>query len=301
MSICKQNLYKTVRLVGKDHARLLVSFAAEQESIEVLWKKRIRKYINRVNDYVAAHLFRYGRMPADFSFDDLIMDHYFDVNKKSISSTDKELKFLEPSDKRLAAKPPSMKVPSSLEKLQRTYDAFKNKGDMPSRQKAFADKIKKAYIKKCQSVWQQFTESFRDGEVFDKEEAIKVISDASRGVASRTNTIIETETTNYYNGVRREIYDKANVVTHYLFLAIRDHGTTHWCSDKVVKGKRGRHGLVYKKGDLITDKETPAIHWNCRSEYVPLTPFNPRHKKLIEDDKLQRRNNVCHPLPKGWD
>lgn len=300
MTICKENLKKAVRLIGPDHTRLLVRFAGVQDSLEFRWRKRIKKYINKVDLYVADHLFKYGRLPADIDFSDLIMDHYFEVNKIAITTADEELEFLEPKEKRLASKPPAMKVPKTLGKLQETYDAFRKHRDMPKRQKAFAEKIKEAYIKKCQTVWQQFTDSFRAGEVFDKEEAVKVIKSASKGVASRTNTIVETETTNYYNNVRRDLYDKSNVVSHYLFLAIRDQATTKWCSDKVVDGKRGRHGLVYKKGDDLTDKETPAVHWNCRSEFVPLTPYNPRHKKLIEDDKLQRRNNTCHPLPKGW-
>lgn len=300
MPICKQNLKKAIIMIGPEHARLLVRFAQDQDKLENKWQFNIKKHIKKIDEYVAQHLFRYGRVPEDIDFSEIIMEMYYQSAKQAFKTSQEELKFLR-DDKIKMAKPPAIKTPKSFNKLQEIYDVFKRTGDMPKRQQTFAEKIKKAYIKKAQNVWKKWSESFREGQIANQEEVVKKIREAGDKIASRAQTIARTETTNYYNNVRREVFDKSNVVTHYLFLAIRDQATTKWCSDKVFEGKRGRHGLVYKKDDPITDKETPACHWNCRSEMVPLTPFNPRHKKLIEDEEVQRRNNHCHPLPKGWD
>lgn len=163
---------------------------------------------------------------------------------------------------------------------------------MPARQKEIAEKIKKAYIKKVQSVWVKYGEEFRSGITAETTEAVRQIKEGADVVYSRAKMIVETETTYYYNKSRRTVYDESPDVTHYLFVSVRDHATTKWC--------KTRHGLVYKKGDPLLDKETPPIHWNCRSEILPLTWHNPAHRKLIEDLSRRRRNNTCEPLPPGW-
>lgn len=41
-------------------------------------------------------------------------------------------------------------------------------------------------------------------------------------------------------------------------------------------------------------------HYNCRSELLPLSPFNPNHKKLIENKSRRRENRRPAPLLPGW-
>lgn len=286
-------------MVGHDHAKQLVRMAKKQDKLELEWVEYTRKWLDEVNEMVARKLLD-GQSIKDIDFTELFMEHYFSVTKAAIEmvETEKEIVTKE-KPKRLTYSP--VKVPRTLRDLQKMYDDYRKKRTIPKRQQELANRVKKQYLKKVQDVWRKVGEEFRSGGVFDQKEVVKTIRKATDGVYSRSKTIVETETTNYYNKVRKEIYDEADGVSHYLFLAIRDQKTSQWCSDKTTKGKRGRHGLVYKKGDELTNKETPAIHGNCRSEMVPLSPYNPRHRQLINNPSLHRRNVACTPLPKGWE
>jgi len=309
MPICKANLSKAAKMIGSDHARLLARFANQQDKIESQWRAKFRAFIERINERIAEQLAQGKSMDEimtptfikSMGFEDAIFQHFLEVSSSAIRTATHEEEFISIRKPKRLAKPPKMKVPKSLRDLQQMYDDYRKKGFLPKRQQKIAEQLKKQYLKKVQDVWRKVSVDFREGEVPSQEKARKVMEEASRGAKARAKTIVETETTNYYNKVRREYYDQSDAVTHYLFLAIRDQATTKWCSDKVSQGKRGRHGLVYEKGDPLTDRETPAIHWNCRSEMVPLSPFNPRHKELIENKRMYRANHSCHPLPKGWE
>ena len=299
MPVCRKNIPKAVKLLGKDHTRLLIKFAAQQDRLEEESKAALKGWFHELNAYAVNQLLE-GKSLEDIDFEEFFMRHFYTASRLAIETAREEQSRITIADAKLSKAPPKAVIPRTLHDLQRLWDMWRTRGQLPKRQKTFADRIKKAYVKKCQDVWRKYTEEFREGVVADKAEALKVIQKASEGVYSRAKMIVETETTNYYNQTRKEIYDSTPVVTHYLFLAIRDQATTKWCTDQVRDGKRGRHGLVYEKDDELTKKETPACHWNCRSEMVPLTPFNPRHRKLIDNKKAYRRNNNCHPLPQGW-
>jgi SPP1 gp7 family putative phage head morphogenesis protein len=115
---------------------------------------------------------------------------------------------------------------------------------------------------------------------------------ATRVGAKRGNMIVATETTRYFNQARQAFYDEVPSVTHYLFIAIRDHRTTKWC--------KSRNGLVFEKGTELFKRNRPPTHYNCRSEIVPLNRFNPRHKAMIDDKSIQAKNNKMEPLLPGW-
>lgn len=297
MPVCKANFATAVRLLGSEHASFIALKATAQDRIEEYWKVRTEFYLDALNAK-ALELLLEGKSLQDLDLTELLMEHYFAVNEAAISTAQSEQDLIVRRSR--LAKPPKADIPKSFRKLREMYDIWRTKGWVPKRQKELAERIKKAYVKKAQDVWRRYTGDFREGKVADKQEALQVIKKGVRGVYSRAKMIVETETTNYYNETRKEVYDQSSAVTHYLFLAIRDQATTKWCTERVVDGKRGRHGLVYAKEDTLTKKETPAIHWNCRSEMVPLTPYNPSHKRLIEDESKHRRSHHCHPLPKGW-
>lgn len=259
------------------------------DSIEVKWNNKFRAYLNKLEHRVLESLMSGGKIPSDFDFNQIVVDHYFDSSLEGIRVASLDAKYGEPT--RLAKKLPKKKF-REVKDLFKQWEKWRTEGKIPAKQKKIADGIKRKYLEKLQEVWDQYGESFRSGKDFDTDKFKKAVKDATNVTESRAKTIIQTETTSGFNQARREIYDQSPDVTHYLFLAIRDAATTAWCST--------RTGLVYKKGDPLTDKETPAIHWNCRSEMLPLSPLNPRHQKLIENDKLNRRNNTCEPLPKGW-
>ena len=192
---------------------------------------------------------------------------------------------------RLAA-PPKGKLPRSLKALREWWDKYRKSGRLPARQKAEAERLKKAFMQEIQKVWKKVSADFLSGETARNTEAVEEIRRRAGVAVSRAKMIVETETTYYFNRARREVYDESDDVTHYLFVAIRDHRTTPWC--------RTRHKLVYKKGDPLLDKETPPCHWYCRSELLPLTPKNQNHLRLIQDRTRARRHNSPAPLPEGW-
>lgn len=292
----KAALVKAVKMIGPEHAQFLYKLAQQQDKIENQWVAEASRLHKKIVRVIIKNLQESGK--ADFP-DHLVFEfllaHYFRVVGTAAESAEKELEVI--VDKTHLAKP---KIPKSMRELRIIYDTWKKSGRLPKGIRDMGETIKKNYLDKTQSVWQKHSEDFRAGDDFTQENVLRKVEKAADVSESRAKTIVRTETTNYYNETRREIYDQSDAITHYLFLAIRDQGTTKWCTDRKVNGKRGRHGLVYKKDDPLTAQETPACHWNCRSEMVPLTPFNPRHRKLIADESVQRRNHKCAPLPEGW-
>lgn len=296
MPINKKNLALARRLLGDDHASLIVRMADTQDKLENKWDLETKHLRDSVIEQIIKDI-ESGKPPKlnKKMFEQFVLSHYFNIIAVTAKESEEELQTID-AEKKLA-KP---KIPRSLAEVRKIYDVWRRTGRMPPGLRDQANKIKDHYLNKVQKVWRRYSEDYRAGEEGVKAAVVDRIKKAAETATSRARTIVRTESTNYANDVRSEIYDQADGVTHYLFLAIRDQGTTKWCSDRVTNGKRGRHGLVYEKNDPLTKKERPSCHWNCRSEMVPLTPYNPRHQRLIEDESNYRRNNVCHPLPKGW-
>lgn len=273
-------------LVGATDAAEMLRLAKAQDKLEAIWRKKFAQQIEAITKEIISHAKKTNRL--DFSnvdFDDVVMEHSFRVMEQGIKSARKPAK-----QQRLASVPP--KIPKTLLELRKMWDAWRKKKKMPARQKEIAERLKKAYCDKVQSVWEKYGEQFREGKTAEKTEAIRQIYIGAQVTESRAKMIVDTETTFYYNNMRRNIYDQSDDVTHYLFMALRDQATTLWC--------KTRTGLVYAKGDSILEDETPPVHWNCRSELLPLTPLNPVHAKLINDKRKQRRAHRCEPLPPGW-
>jgi len=302
MPICKINVKKAVKLIGAEHTRILVRLAKEQDIAENSWAKELETLNDQISKMIEGQI-KSGtaiKIPLEI-FERLMLANYFQTVAAAVIGAETEIDYIAKHAPEVKlAKPPKMKIPRSLAEIRELYDQYRKRGRMPKRIREMATQVQKSYLKKVQSAWRKYSASYREGDVATQENVIRRVKQAADTVVSRAKTIVRTETTNYYNQTRREIYDQTDAITHYLFLAIRDQATTRWCSDRVVEGKRGRHGLVYRKGDPLTNRETPSCHWNCRSEMVPLTPFNPRHKKLIEDESLDRRKHTCYPLPEGW-
>lgn len=297
MAINKRNVRHAVKLIGAKHTRCVVALAKQQDQLENSWLYDVSDLHDSIVQKILQQL-RTGGKPKlpDHLFQEFLLQHYFAVCGAAAESVERELHVIAP-EVRLAKKPT---IPKSLADLRKIWDRYRTTGKLPKGFRDRAKEIKDQYLKKTQSVWRKYSEDFRNGDAYTQENVLRKVHKAADTVEARAKTIVRTETTNYYNQTRREMYDQSDAIWGYLFLAIRDQGTTKWCTDQIRDGKRGRHGLVYKKGDSLTDKETPSCHWNCRSEMVPLTKYNPRHLKLIEDLSLRRRNHICHPLPKGW-
>lgn len=270
----------------------LSNASQEAAQMEYTWGKAVREALNAYTNQLIATLEKTGEMPELRGPDlaDLLVRHSFHVLERSLQTAESDCeKYINPITK--LAKPPA-RVPRSLIDLQKLWDHYRRKKHIPARQRALAESIRKNYLKKVQDVWRRHSEEFRSGDVFHQEAVVRKIQKAASVTQSRAKMIVETETTKYYNQARKQVYDASPDVTHYLFLAIRDKATTKWC--------KSRNGLVYIKGQAVTDRELPPIHWNCRSEMLPLVASNPAHLKLIKNLGIQRARHRCEPLPKGW-
>lgn len=246
--------------------------------------------------------FEQGReIPADLlaGLEQVLFDQALEVIDQGLNTAEESMQDLEdrPPTQRLAKKPPRLRIPRKMDDLRRFWDRVRRQQQgkpegITDRARSIFDSVREEYLKKLQQVWRKYGADWREGRTGSKERAIEAMQKATGSTRRRVRTIIETETTYYYNTTREAYYSKADVVTHYLFLAVRDHATTQWC--------RSRHGKVFEKGTTLFLENIPPCHWNCRSEIVPLTPFNPRHKLLIEDkSKRATRGNIV-PLPPGW-
>ncbi len=278
--------------LGRDETRHLIRMAFKTETFRQQWIRRWKKVLDQINSITAYSFMMYDAPPSDEEIESHILGFLNDHAKASIAKGLGDV--YNPIDSKARLK--KFDVRRSLWDLQARWDKARAKKIFKFNEK-MTKQIKEQYLKKCQSVWNQYSQDFRQGEktkVFDQEQAKHIITEASKGVHSRGNMIVETETTRYYNQARKSYFDSSPDVGYYLFLAIMDRATTKWCST--------RHRIIYRKDDDVTTRETPPIHWNCRSEMVPLTPLNPVHKKLIDNRSLWRENSRrrFEPLPKGW-
>jgi SPP1 gp7 family putative phage head morphogenesis protein len=228
-----------------------------------------------------------GREPPDPDFTGMLLEMAYNAMAAGFDTKPR----LPAQTARLAAKNAPVKMPSNPAELRKWWDLVRW-GKAPARIQVLAKKIKRAYLDTVQSLWVRAGEAFRSGAVWDQTEVRQVLQQATRVGQKRARTIVATETTRYFNKARRSYFDQQPTVTHYLFVAIRDKRTTRWCQT--------RQGLVYEKGSELLKRETPPVHWNCRSEILPLSPFNPRHRALIQDATLRREARSPEPLPKGW-
>lgn len=269
----------------------LSSSARQAQRLETTWKNRFDAYLRTLDAEVFKSLVEHGRVDAgSVDFLPLVLEHSYRVMSESFATAQHGLQ-VGGFDLKMAA-PRDRSIPRNLKDLKILWDSWQRKKNIPQRQKRTAEKIRKAYLDRVQSVWDKHGEDFREGKEYNADKVRDVLSTQGDMARSRVNTVVQTETTYYYNRARRTLYDQSPDVTHYLFVAIRDQATTKWC--------KSRQGIVYKKGDPLLDDETPPIHWNCRSEILPLTMQNPRHLKLIQDKSRDRRHHHCEPLPSGW-
>lgn len=296
----RYDLLATLGHFSRDERIRLALNAKQADKLEREWKRKFDEQIDALDDMVFRHLVETdGWLPAYMvDFLPIVLEHSYRVMAAGLASaeeqlsTDDRLSLCSP-DYRFAARPPGgPRIPRSLANLKDLYDQWKRKRNLPPRQKAIADKLRKAYLKRIQSVWERHGRDFREGRVYDRQKVKEVLRFEGDMAKSRAGTIVQTETTYFFQKARRAVYDRSPDVTHYMFIALRDQATTKWC--------RSRQGVVFKKGSDLLERNQPPCHWNCRSEMVPLTKQNPKHRKLIEDKSRRAENVRMEPLPAGW-
>jgi SPP1 gp7 family putative phage head morphogenesis protein len=277
------------KILGAREAADVVRLAKSQDRLEAAWQRRYKEKFAEVAHEIVADARKTGRLDTSrIDFSDLVMEHSVAVMRSGVDSTEGRERVM---NERLATAAPVAQS-KSLRHIRELWDYWRKKKKLPPRQKWIARKVKAHFLEEIQKAWREASETFISGGEAGQAAATSHIMEKADVAYGRSVTIVNTETTHYYNKARTDIYDQSEDVTHYLFVAVRDHATTKWC--------KTRHGLVYKKGDAVTIKEKPPVHWNCRSEVLPLTPANPMHLKLIQDATRARRNRTCFPLPAGW-
>jgi SPP1 gp7 family putative phage head morphogenesis protein len=248
-----------------------------------------RKYLARIEK-----LFRSGSTDLE-GLEEILGEHYFESALQALRSMlrGEPIHLVRANSKTSRTRvPKSLRQKELKERIARwtkEWRKWRKTHRLPGDLKKKAREIREEYLK---SVRRVFRERGPEFEKADPEEIKRAIIEGTKMPAANAATMVRTNTTWYQNQVRRDFYDQVPDVTHYLFLAIRDAATTKWCET--------RHGLVYAKGDPLVDKEMPPIHWNCRSEMLPLDPDNPRHAKILEKENVRRRNNAPEPLPKAF-
>lgn len=289
MSSNVQTIANLTKLLGIRETADILRLSKKADVIERKWQAEMKAYIREITREVIANAEETGRLRLDFvDFVPIIMELSRAASLSGIEST----KTVTPVRAQRLSLVPKGSQPQSFRDLRIWWDAYRKRKKVPQRQQAIADKLRKAYVDRCQITWRENAKDFLSGNTGSKTQAVQAIMDGADVIYGRGKMIVETETTYYFNAARRKIYDQSQDVTHYLFVSIRDHATTKWC--------KSRQGLVYAKGDQLLNDETPPIHWNCRSEMLPLTPANPNHLKLIQEKARARRNNTPEPLPKEW-
>jgi SPP1 gp7 family putative phage head morphogenesis protein len=270
--------------LGPHEANEIVRLARRVQKLENEWIIRIEKLYEYLARISAHHLLDQGKPPKidDLNFDVLFTEFWFDVQIEAFKSIER----LSPIPKRMAKKR------RSLKDLIKERAAWRKGTYKPKVPRGYVKELKEEYLNKIHKYWKKHSDTFLEGEVYTQDEAFKKLTEDLSLGEGRAKTIIRTETTSYYNKVRKDYYDTVPDVTHYLFVAIRDHRTTEWC--------KTRDGIVYKKDSKLSWEIPPPVHYNCRSEILPLDYDNPNHKRLIDDKSLRRENNSCTPLPRGF-
>lgn len=300
----ESRLAKLTGILDEQSIVRLKNSAVKAQRIENKWDAKVRRAMEQHAREIARAV-QDGRPMPELDLLPVFVEHYFESAKAGYVSAEtreytKKLPYgaqTKPGA-RLAKKKRKGKVsrrqqiPRKLSDLMDLWSEWRKKKYIPKRQQVLADKIQRAYQRKVKSVWEKYSEDFREGRSFTQGSVVRDIMRVGKAEESTAKRVVREETTRYYNEARRRVYDQSGDVTHYLYMSIRDHATTKWC--------KTRHGIVYTKGTRFLEEETPPNHWNCRSEILPLTPKNPTHLRLINDLNRKRSRRRPEPLPKEF-
>lgn len=288
MPICKLATRELIKLLGEPEAHRAIAMSQRVDKIEAKWRSKLETQWRDLVEGAFDSLEKTGKPSFnEKSLEDFFTKHFFEVAFESIKSTNKMTRVEHFS---------KSGMPRSLKEVMKLWDEWRTKGKVPPAQKQKAKEIKKDYLDAVMESWKKHSKAYREGSSADRQAIISKVKDESSAPYSRAKNMVETSTTTYWNQARKDVYDESRDVTHYLAVAIRDFRTSKWCADYK---RKGRNGLVYRK-DHPELNRGPAWHWYCRTEILPLTPQNPRHKALIDDESRSRDRNSPEPLPPGW-
>lgn len=318
MALNRSVLTRLMTLLGPSDVKRIEDNARVAETIERTWCAKFDALFLKLGEDLLDTIAEHGelRWPTDLlqQLGGLLLEHELRTVVAAATT-------ITPSEYVRAAKGEAKAWPTDLARIRELWDAWRRTGRLPGRTADQARAIKTLYIRKVQQAWQKNGADFITGEqsrvagygtkdsdtnetgkkgravvwnpnAFDRQAARAAIQKAFAVPRARAHTIVETETTRYYNTVRVNTYNQIDSVAGYLFVIVRDAGTTKWC--------RSRAGVVFFKGHVLLMRNTPPCHYNCRSELLPLSSLNPAHRKLLENRTLWAQNRRLVPLLPEW-
>lgn len=309
---------RLAQLVGNEDALRIEHNARIAEHIEQEWKKRFDALFDALTEQLLTTLEASGDLqwPADLleRIGALLLEHELQTVVAATTT-------ITPAEYVRAAAGRAPKWPTDIARIRALWDQWRHTGRLPGRTAEQARAVKTLYIRRVQHAWQTKGATFITGEknrvagygakgtnknntgkgeraavwnpdAFDRVSARAAIQQATRVSRARAYTIVETETTRYYNTVRINTYNAIDTVVAYLFICVRDAATTKWC--------KSRSGVVFFKATDLLRHNTPPCHYNCRSELLPLSRLNPAHRKLLENASNWAQNRALVPLLPEW-
>ena len=217
---------------------------------------------------------------------------YFHIVEQSWYATQEE-KNAQKGKKRLALKDAPIGLPRDLKSMEKIFRDKRYWPKILKRSKTLTERLRKSYLQKLRRKFKDLWPQLSSGTLGPKEAKAKMMQawDASK---SRVETIFRTETTTYFAKVQTNFFQSDPEIIGFLFDSVRDIARTDIC--------KSRHGMIYRKeytGIHSISYNTPSLHFNCRSELIPLAN-TPENQKMVDDPKRDPRKHITVPLPKGW-
>ncbi len=305
MGLNREALARLATMLSTSDVERIENNARVAEHVENLWLLKLDELLRSIVGQILDRMANTGELEIPADLETQIGAFFL---QHALATTVAAGTTITPAEYVRAAKGKAPKFPASSVEIRKQWDEWRHTGKLPGYTRKQASGIKVVYIRRIQQWWQRGGRDFIHGQpiaqgrdafgtlwnpaAFDREAARVAIQNEVAVPRARARTIVETETTRYYNTARVNTYDQIETVGGYLYVIVRDAATTKWC--------RTRAGMVLLKGETTTRKNTPPCHWNCRSELLPLSRLNPLHRKLLEDVSLRPENRTLEPLPKGW-
>lgn len=184
----------------------------------------------------------------------------------------------------------SLGLPKNWKYMEQLFGKTKYWSQVLKRSRRVAESIQKSYQQKLKKAFDKIVPALNDGEISPRD-AKKYMFEAFKTSKSRVETIFRTETTNYFGRTQVAIFEGDDDIIGFLFDAVRDSSATDIC--------RKRHGLIYRPGTQLLKDNTPALHYNCRSQLIPLAN-TPENRSMLKDQSRSPSNRAVPPLPPGW-
>lgn len=326
MALNRPVLRSLLTMLGPSDVRRIEDNARAAEVIEQRWVARFNALFDKLAEDLLDTIAEHGepRWPTDLAeqIGGLLLEHEL-ATTMAASATITPAEYVRAAKGSAKPQPEQPAWPTDLARIRQLWDQWRRTGRLPGRTAEQARAVKTLYIRRVQQAWQREGVDFINGDrvdgygakgtdvnetgkrgratvwnpsAFNRDAARVAIQKAFAVPRARAKTIVETETTRYYNTTRVNTYNQIDSVVAYLFVAVRDAATTKWC----CYGKGGRHGVVFFKGSALLSRNCPPCHYNCRSELLPLSRLNPAHRKLLENTTLWAQNRKLTPLLPEW-